>query len=93
MTNERADVELSNEEIKDFARKVEEWGSGLTPKERRFLGQALKETAAAGGDEVEGFMDGINYLVALSAMKAQAANEDAAKAAAATKRPPATKPV
>jgi hypothetical protein len=78
----QTEEQFSNEEIAGFTRKVEEWGTGLTQRERHLLGAVLRSAAPA-DDEVEGYsLDGITNVVAALQLYATTANEYAMKGAA-----------
>lgn len=53
MTTEQAGGQLTDAEVAEFARKMGEWGEGLTAKERVFIASIVARAAAAPPDDVQ----------------------------------------
>lgn len=49
------DIEMSREEVQDFAGKLDAFGRQLSAKEQGLLHKILRRAAAAEGEDVEGY--------------------------------------
>lgn len=58
MTSKQNNTPITQAEVDSFAQKLEQWGSGLPPKEQALLQLMLARVNAVGSDDLQAHDDG-----------------------------------